>query len=296
MKPPPFDYYAPDTLDEALALMAQHGYGAKALAGGQSLVPPMNFRLAAPSVLVDLNRIPDLSYIRLAPDGGLLIGAMTRHVQAEKNPKVADKHPLLHATMPNIGHPQIRNRGTLGGSIAHADPAAELPALMRAVQGRIKAQSARGSRWIPADDFFQGFFTTALAEDELITELHLPPLPAGSGWAIEEVARRHGDFALVGAFAILHLDGAGRCDHVRISLFGVGDGPMLATTAMGVLRGEKLDDEAIATAAEAAAQKDVDPPSDVHATASFRRHLVNVLVQRTLTQALARAAGQEVTA
>ena len=296
MKPPPFEYFAPSSLPEALELMAQHGYGAKALAGGQSLVPTMNFRLAAPSVLVDLNRIPDLSYIRTASDDGLLIGAMTRHVQAEKSPKVADKYPLLHATMPNIGHPQIRNRGTLGGSIAHADPAAELPALLRAVQGRVKAQSARGSRWIPADDFFQGFFTTALAEDELITELHLPPLPTGSGWAIEEVARRHGDFALVGAFAVLRVDGAGRCDHVRISLFGVGDGPMLAETAMGILRGEKLNDEAIATAAEAAAQKDVDPPSDVHATAAFRRHLVNVLVQRTLTQALARAAGQEVTA
>ncbi len=296
MKPPPFDYYAPDTLDEALALMARHGYGAKALAGGQSLVPTMNFRLAAPSVLVDLNRIPDLSYIRTASDGGLLIGPMTRHVQVEKSPKVADTYPLLHATMPKIAHPQIRNRGTFGGSIAHADPAAELPALLRAVGGRVKVQNARGSRWVPADDFFQGFFTTALAEDELVTEIHLPPLPAGSGWAVEEVSRRHGDFALVGVFTILGLDASGRCEHVRISMFGVGDGPMLAQTAMGILRGEKLNDEAIATAAEAAAQKDVDPPSDVHATAAFRRHLVHVLVKRTLTQALARAAGQEVKA
>jgi len=296
MKPPPFEYYAPTSLDEALALMAQHGYGAKALAGGQSLVPTMNFRLAAPSVLVDLNRIPELGYIRPASDGGLLIGAMTRHVQVEKSPKVADKYPLLHATMPKIAHPQIRNRGTFGGSIAHADPAAELPALLRAVGGRIKAQSTRGSRWIPADDFFQGFFTTALAEDELITEVHLPALPAGSGWAVEEVSRRHGDFALVGVMAVVSLDASGRCDQARIALFGVGDGPMLASTAMGVLRGERLTDEAIAAAAEAASQKDVDPPSDVHATAAFRRHLVNVLVQRTLTQAIARATGQEVTA
>ena len=296
MKPPPFDYYAPETLDEALALMAQHGYGAKALAGGQSLVPTMNFRLAAPSVLVDLNRIPDLGYIRPASDGGLLIGAMTRHAQVEKSPKVADKYPLLHATMPKIAHPQIRNRGTFGGSIAHADPAAELPALLRAVGGRVKAQNARGSRWIDADDFFTGFFTTALAEDELVTEVHLPPLPAGSGWAVDEVTRRHGDFALVGVFSVVSLDASGRCDHVRISLFGVGDGPMLASTAMGVLRGEPLTEEAIAAAAEAAAQKDVDPPSDVHATAAFRRHLVNVLVKRTLTQAAARAQGQEVTA
>jgi carbon-monoxide dehydrogenase medium subunit len=296
MKPPPFDYYAPATLEEALDLMARHGYGAKALAGGQSLVPTMNFRLAAPSVLVDLNRIPDLGYIRPASDGGLLIGAMTRHVQVEKSPKVADIYPLLHATMPKIAHPQIRNRGTFGGSIAHADPAAELPALLRAVGGRVKAQSARGSRWIPADDFFQGFFTTALAEDELITEVHLPPLPANSGWAVEEVSRRHGDFALVGVMAVVGVDASGRCEQVRIALFGVGDGPMLASTAMGVLRGERLTEEAIATAAEAAAQKDVDPPSDVHATAAFRRHLVNVLVQRTLTQAFARATGQEVNA
>lgn len=296
MKPPPFDYYAPTTLDEALALMSQHGYGAKALAGGQSLVPTMNFRLAAPSVLIDLNRIPDLGYIRTASDGGLLIGAMTRHVQVEKSPKVLDKLPLLHATMPNIAHPQIRYRGTFGGSIAHADPAAELPALLRALGGKVKAQSTRGSRWIEADDFFTGFFSTALAEDELITEIHLPALPPRSGWAIEEMSRRHGDFALVGVFAVLTLDANGRCESSRIALFGVGDGPVLAETAMGVLRGERLTDEAIRAAAEAAAQKDVDPPSDVHATAAYRRHLVQVLTKRTLTQAIARATGQEVTA
>ncbi len=296
MKPPPFDYYAPTTLDEALALMSQHGYGAKALAGGQSLVPTMNFRLAAPSVLIDLNRIPDLGYIRSASDGGLLIGAMTRHVQVEKSPKVLDKLPLLHATMPKIAHPQIRYRGTFGGSIAHADPAAELPALLRALGGKVKAQSTRGSRWIEADNFFTGFFSTALAEDELITEIHLPALPPRSGWAIEEMSRRHGDFALVGVFAVLTLDANGRCDTSRIALFGVGDGPVLAETAMGVLRGEQLTDEAILAAANAAAQKDVDPPSDVHATAAYRRHLVQVLTKRTLTQAVARALGQEVTA
>ncbi len=296
MKPPPFDYYAPTALDEALALMSQHGYGAKALAGGQSLVPTMNFRLAAPSVLIDLNRIPDLGYIRSASDGGLLIGAMTRHVQVEKSPKVLDKLPLLHATMPKIAHPQIRYRGTFGGSIAHADPAAELPALLRALGGKVKAQSTRGSRWIEADSFFTGFFSTALAEDELITEIHLPALPPRSGWAIEEMSRRHGDFALVGVFAVLTLDANGRCDTSRIALFGVGDGPVLAETAMGVLRGEQLTDEAILAAANAAAQKDVDPPSDVHATAAYRRHLVQVLTKRTLTQAVARALGQEVTA
>jgi len=295
MKPPPFEYYAPATLPEALELMSQHGYGAKVLAGGQSLVPTMNFRLANPSVLIDLNRIPGLGGIQ-SWNGGLSIGAMTRHVQVEKSPKVLDKLPLLTATMPKIAHPQIRNRGTFGGSLAHADPAAELPALLRAVRGQVKAQSVRGERWIDADDFFVDFFTTALQPDEILTEVRLPGLPPRSGWAVDEVSRRHGDFALVGVTTVVRVNANGACEEARMVFFGVGDGPMLAETAAGVLRGEQPTDEAILAAAEAAAEKDVDPPSDVHATAAYRRHLVKVLAKRTLKQAFDRALGKEVSA
>ena len=293
MKPPPFKYHAPATLPEALDLMSQYGYDAKVLAGGQSLVPTMNFRLANPGVLIDLNRIPDLGYIR-SWNGGLSIGAMTRHVQVEKSPKVLDKLPLLHATMPHIAHPQIRNRGTFGGSLAHADPAAELPALLRAVRGQVKAQSARGERWIDADDFFVDFFTTALEPDEILTEVRLPGLAPNSGWAMDEISRRHGDFALVGVTTVVRVTASGACDEARMVFFGVGDGPMLAETAAGVLRGEQPTDDAILAAAEAAAQKDVDPPTDVHATAAYRRHLVKVLAKRTLRQAFDRALGKEV--
>jgi CO/xanthine dehydrogenase FAD-binding subunit len=295
MKPPPFKYHAPASLPEALDLMGQYGYDAKVLAGGQSLVPTMNFRLATPSVLIDLNRIPDLGYIRPWHDG-LSIGTMTRHVQVEKSPKVLDKLPLLYATMPKIAHPQIRNRGTIGGSLAHADPAAELPALLRAVRGQVKAQSARGERWIDADDFFVDFFTTALQPDEILTEVRLPGLGPNSGWAVDEISRRHGDFALVGVTTVVQVDASGACDEARMVFFGVGDGPMLAETAAGVLQGEKPTAEAILAAAEAAAEKDVDPPTDVHATTAYRRHLVKVLAQRTLAQAFARATGQEVSA
>jgi len=295
MKPPPFKYHAPASLPEALDLMGQYGYDAKVLAGGQSLVPTMNFRLATPSVLIDLNRIPDLGYIRPWHDG-LSIGTMTRHVQVEKSPKVLDKLPLLYATMPKIAHPQIRNRGTIGGSLAHADPAAELPALLRAMRGQIKAQSARGERWIDADDFFVDFFTTALQPDEILTEVRLPGLGPNSGWAVDEISRRHGDFALVGVTTVVQVDASGACDEARMVFFGVGDGPMLAETAAGVLQGEKPTAEAILAAAEAAAEKDVDPPTDVHATTAYRRHLVKVLAQRTLAQAFARATGQEVSA
>jgi len=293
MKPPPFKYHAPASLPEALDLMAQYGYDAKVLAGGQSLVPTMNFRLSNPSVLIDINRIPDMAGIQ-SWNGGLSIGALTRHVQVEKSPKVLDKLPLLTATMPKIAHPQIRNRGTFGGSLAHADPAAELPALLRAVKGQVKAQSAHGERWINADDFFVDFFTTALQPDEILTEVRLPGLAPRSGWAMDEVSRRHGDFALVGVITVVRVDANGVCEEARMVFFGVGDGPMLAETAAGVLRGEKSTAEAIQTAAEAAAEKDVDPPTDVHATALFRRHLVKVLAQRTLTQAFARATGKEV--
>ncbi len=293
MKPPPFAYHAPTTLDEALQLMAEHGYGAKALAGGQSLIATMNFRLSIPSVLIDLNRIRELDYIEPAAGGGLRVGAMTRHAQVEKSELAAERAPLVHDTMPLIAHPQIRNRGTFGGSIAHADPAAELPAILRALQGRVKAQSARGERWIDADDFFVGLFATALEPDEIVTEVQLPPMPAHSGWSVQEVARRHGDFALVAAFALLSLDDKGACRDVRLTFCGVGEGPALAPSAAAALKGQQPSEQAIKEAA-AAATNDVDPPGDVHASSQFRRHLVKILAERALSTAAARASGKEV--
>ncbi|HZE74314.1 MAG TPA: xanthine dehydrogenase family protein subunit M, partial [Gemmatimonadales bacterium] len=237
MKPAPFDYHRPDTADEALAILADLGGDAKPLAGGQSLVPAMNFRLARPAVLVDLNRIAPLAYIEESPDGGLLIGAMTRQRAAERSGRVARKAPLLFEALPWIAHPQIRNRGTMGGSLAHADPAAELPAVMVALDARFLLRSRTASRTVPAQDFYTGILTTVLGPDELLTEIRIPPRPARAGSAFIELARRHGDFALVGVAVDLALDQRGACASARIALLSVGDGPVLAAKAMAVLVG-----------------------------------------------------------
>lgn len=292
MKPAPFKYLAPRTLDEALAYLAEHGYDAKPLAGGQSLVPAMNFRLATPAVLVDLNRVDELFFIRPGEDGGLRIGAMTRQAQLERDALIAERAPLIKETMPYVAHPQIRNRGTYGGSLAHADPAAELPAVTVALNGRLRVQSQRGERWVPAEEFFVGLFTTVLEPDELLVEIALPPLPPRTGWAFAEVSRRHGDFALVGAAAVVTLDESGRCAAVRLVYTGVGEGPVLSSSAAHVLQGTVPDEQAIREAAHQAAQKDIAPISDIHASADFRRHLAEVLGRRALIQAVSRARGQ----
>ncbi len=289
MKPAPFKYYAPTTTEEALALLADHGYDAKVLAGGQSLVPTMNFRLAQPSVLVDLNRISELFYIRLGADGGLLIGTMTRQSRVEHDPLVAGRAPLVHEAMPYIAHPQIRNRGTFGGCIAHADPAAELPAISLALDARFRVRSRSGERWIPANEFFVGFFTTALEPDELLVEIALPPMPLRCGYSFQEVARRHGDYALVGVATTVTLDQQNRCQQARLVFLSVGDGPVEARQAEETLRGQIPSPELIRAAAEAAASADVDPSSDIHASADYRRHLVKVLARKTLAQAFERA-------
>lgn len=289
MKPPPFEYFAPTTAAEALALLAQHGYEAKPLAGGQSLIPTMNFRLAQPGILIDLNSISELAYIRPGDDGGLRIGAMTRQRQVERDPLVAERAPLIHETMPYIAHPQIRNRGTFGGSLAHADPAAELPAVTTALNARFCARSQRGDRWLPANEFFVSLFTTALEPDELLVEIALPPLPPRSGWAFTEMARRHGDYALVGVAAVITLDERDRCQAAKLVFLSVGDGPVEAQQAVQSLIGQTPTPEAIRAAAETAAQVDIAPNSDIHASAAFRRHLARVLAQRVLNQAVERA-------
>ena len=288
MKPAAFEYFAPATVDQALALLAAHGGEAKPLAGGQSLIPAMNFRLARPRALVDLNRIAELSYIRSAK-GGTTIGAMTRQRAVEQSDVVTRGAPLLAEAMPAIAHPQIRNRGTMGGSPAHADPSAELPAVMLALDAAFRARSVTGERTIPASEFFKGMLETALAPDELLVEIGLRPMPDRSGTAFLEVARRHGDYALVGIAVAVTLDGQGRCKAARIALLSVGDGPVLAVEAGKTLTGQVPSAEMVRAAADAAATRDVDPPSDIHASAAYRRRLVAVLTRRALGGAFERA-------
>ena len=291
MKPAPFKYHAPTSVEEAVGLLADYGYDAKILAGGQSLIPTMNFRLSQPSVLIDLNRIPDLGYITPTRDGGLRIGAMARHVAIEQSALVADVTPLISETMPWIAHPQIRNRGTFGGSIAHADPSAELPAVLLTLDGRVQATSQRGRRWIGADDFFVDLFTTALEPDEMLTEVAFGPMPARSGAAMREVSRRHGDFALVGVTVLVELDAGGACKDARMTYFSVGDGPVAAKQAVAALIGQKPTAEIIQAAADLAANADIPTPNaDIHATLEYRRHLISVLGRQALTLAFERAA------
>jgi aerobic carbon-monoxide dehydrogenase medium subunit len=289
MKPAPFEYFRPRSLDEALSLLAEHGGDAKALAGGQSLIPAMNFRLATPSVLVDLNALGELSYIK-DDSGGVTIGGMTRQRALERSTLISDRVPLVAETMPHIAHPAIRNRGTIGGSLAHADPAAELPAITLALNARLVVSSTSGAREVAADEFFIGLFTTAVQPGELLTEIRVPPAPARSGFAFQELSRRHGDFALVGVAAALQLDENGGCANARIALLSVGDRPMLAERASKALIGQMPSAQSIRAAADAAATQDIDPPSDIHASARYRRQLANVLTRRVLERAFQRAA------
>ena len=287
MKPPGFGYHRPASLPDALALLAAHA-GAKPLAGGQSLIPAMNFRLAAPAALVDLNQLSELAGITESADGGLAIGAMTRHSAVERSDLVRARAPLLSLAMPFIAHSPIRSRGTLGGSLAHADPAAELPAVMVALDARLAVESTRGSRVIPAEAFFTGLFATALEPGELITSIEIPPALSGSGAAFLELARRHGDYALVGIACVVTLEGARRVGSARIVLFSVGEGPVRAGAAERALAGSAGDETAVRAAAEAV-QQDIDPPSDIHAGAAYRRQLASVLTRRALAEAIRRA-------
>jgi carbon-monoxide dehydrogenase medium subunit len=295
MKPAGFEYHAPASLDEALALLERYGPDAKPLAGGQSLVPAMNFRLAQPAILIDLNRIESLAGIDLTPDGGLRIGAMTRQRAVERSPEVAARVPLLAETMPWVAHAPIRNRGTIGGNLAHADPASELPAVMVALGARLRLQSAHGERWIDAADFFLGLFTTALEAGELVTAIDLPPAAPRSGSAFLEVARRHGDYALAGVACSVTLDPERSCDTARAVLLGVSEGPVSVDTSAIVGTGAGTETEtgtgteAILDIAERVG-RDLDPPGDIHASPAYRRHLASVLIRRGLTLALARAA------
>ena len=289
MKPAPFKYIAPSTLKEALDIMTQHGYDDKLLAGGQSLVPVMNFRLTQPAIIVDLNKVSELSQFRKTERGGLRIGPMMRHSQLEHSQIVAEFAPLVHETMPHIAHPQIRNRGTIGGSLAHADPAAELPVIMVALQARFRLQKADGQRWVDAEDFYQALFTTSLEPEEILVEIAIPPMPRHTGYAFMEIARRHGDFAQAGAAALIKLDESGYCRQVRLVFLNVGEIPMVADTAVATMIGQLPSPSLIAETAMHAAQNEIDPTGDIHATAAYKRHLAYVLGKRAIQQAVTRA-------
>lgn len=285
MKPAPFEYHSPRTLDEALTLLDSFGGDAKPLAGGQSLIPAMNFRLATPSVLVDLNSIESLAYI--TPDTtGIRVGAMTRHRRVERDRDVAQLAPLVAQTLPYVAHPAIRTRGTIGGSLAHADPAAELPAAMLALNATFTVRSRERTRQVSAGEFFTGLFTTALEAGELLTEIAIPAPREGSHFAFDEIARRHGDYALAGVAAAVVLDEQGRCRDVRVALFSVGDRPILAEQVSRTLVGHVPSRDAIRAAAEDAARQDIDPPGDIHASSRYRRQLAAVLVRRVLQRAI----------
>ncbi len=286
MKPPPFEYRAPASLDEALTLLAQHGDEARLLAGGQSLVPLLAFRLARPRLLIDLNRLTELTTVEV--DGGLVLGAMVRDRVAERSELVRSHAPLLAEALPLIGHPAIRTRGTVGGSLAHADPAAELPAVVVALGAELLARSApHGARSIAASDFFMGYFTTALEPDEILTAIRFPKPPASAGACFAEVSRRHGDFAMVGAAAVLSLDG-GRVSEARLALTGVAGAPVRPRDAEQIVVGAEPGAEVFEEAADIATQG-LTPPSDVHATSAYRRRLARVLVRRALDAAARRA-------
>jgi len=289
MKPAPFRYARAGSLAEATALLAAEPGEAKLLAGGQSLVPLLNMRLARPAVLVDLNGVRELRGITPSPDGGLRIGALTRHTELATSAAVRERAPLLAEAARHVGHAAIRNRGTLGGSVAHADPAAELPAALVALDARLRVTGPRGARVIAAALFFRGLLATALETDEILTEVLVPA--AEPGWGFVEIARRPGDFALAGVAAILRVaPGApSRCEQVRLVGFGVGDRPLRLTGAERLLTGSALEPESAARAG-AAAGADCDPPGDVHGSAEYRRHLATVLTERALLQALPRLA------
>ncbi len=288
MKPPRFRYFAPQSVEEALALLAEHAGSGRVLAGGQSLVPLMNMRLARPSVLVDINGISELAYIKTW-DGGLAIGTLTRDATLERDSTAAGRLPLLVEAARCVGHPAIRNRSTVGGSIAQADPAAELPAVMVALNAEFEVRSRSGSRTIPAQDFFKDYLTTDLKEGELLTELRVPGLPPRAGSAFVEFSRREGDYALAGVAAVIALDENGTVADARLGLCSVGPAPVRAQAAEALLRGQRPENEAWAAAASAVVATLDNPLSDIHGSAEYRRHLAGVLTRQALATAAERA-------
>jgi aerobic carbon-monoxide dehydrogenase medium subunit len=285
MKLPAFDYACPATLAEAVALLASRDGDAKALAGGQSLVPMMAFRVASPSLLVDLGKLTDLRRIEIGKDG-VRLGAMVRWRDIEDDARLDAAHPLLKAAIAHVAHYQIRNRGTVGGSLAHADPAAEMPGLAVTCDAEIAVMGAGGPRTIAADKFFIAPLITALASDEIIVEVRLPAWPAERRWGFQEFSRRRGDFAMAAAAVFYDLDGAGKAKNAHIGAIGVGDRPVRLAAAEAEIDGKTVDTAACERAG-AAASASVDPQDDIHASGAYRRSLIGTMVERALLSACA---------
>lgn len=287
MKPPPFEYHAAASVDEAVALLAEHGDEAKILAGGQSLLPLLGIRLAKPEHLIDIGRIAELSQMTI--NGSVRIGAGVRQRTAERSAELSTANPLLAKAIPLIGHVPIRSRGTIGGSVAHADPAAELPAAMLLNNAEMVLRSTKGERVVAAADFFESFLVTATEPDELLVELRIPAFPTGAGASFREIVRRNGDFALVGAGAIVGLDaGTGTINDARLAFIGVAGTAVRSPEAEALLVGQAPSAELLAAAAQAAADA-IDPSSDIHATGAYRRHVARVLAGQVLQEAIADA-------
>jgi len=286
VKPPAFEYVAVASTEEAVAQLVAHGDDARILAGGQSLMPILNMRLATPGRLIDLNRVGALSYI-VERAGGVAIGAMTRQRTAERSELISAAVPLLAEALPWVGHSAIRNRGTVGGSVVHADPAAELPGVAVCLDARFTVRGEAGERTLAAREFFRGYLTTALAPTELLTEVWFPSAPPGSGAAWIEFARRHGDYALVGVAAVVTLKGS-TVRQASLAVIGVDGVPVRAVDAERLLIGVPLSAESMAAAAESV-RRTLEPHDDIHATAAYRRHLAGILVVRALTRAGERA-------
>ncbi len=285
MKLPPFEYACPTTISEAVALLASHDGEAKPLAGGQSLVPMLAFRVAAPALLVDLRKLADLRQIRIA-DTGVTLGAMVRWRDILDDARLRSAHPLLVAAVEHVAHYQIRNRGTVGGSLAHADPAAEMPGIVVTCKARIAVVGKAGERVIAAGDFFQGPLMTALKPDEIITEIRFPAWPAQRRFGFQEFARRRGDFAMAAAALFYDEDDSRKMRNAHVGAIGVADTPLRLGAVEAVLNGQTLD-EAIIAKAEEAASASVDPSDDIHASGAYRKALIGVMVERALRDAAA---------
>jgi carbon-monoxide dehydrogenase medium subunit len=285
MKPSAFEYRSPATLAEAVSLLQSGNGRAKVISGGQSLMPMMAFRLAVPELLVDLKHIPDLNVIRIADDG-VHLGAKVRWCDIASDARLAKAHPLLAEAITHVAHYQIRNRGTVGGSLAHADPSAEMPGIALTCDALLTIVGGSGTRIEKTSAFFTGPLQTTLESDEILTEVHLPPWPAARRWAFKEFARRKGDFAMAGIAFFYDLDSNGRATNTHIGAIGVSDCPIRLGAAESALNGNMVDDMTIAAVA-AAARAEIDPPSDIHAPAAYRRALVGTLLARGLRQSVA---------
>ncbi len=292
MKPAAFEYHRPESVEEALHRLGEHGDDAKILAGGQSLIPVMNFRLAQPAVLVDVNRLAELDHVSEEADGTLRLGALVRQARLEREAATARRAPLLAEAIPHVAHPQIRNRGTVGGSLAHADPAAELPSVMVALDARFRLGRAGdehgGERWVAAADFYRGLFTTALEPEEMLLEVEIPPWPGNAGACFLEAARRHGDYAMAGVAVRTAVDGDGRLEPSRLVFLSVGDGPV--EVEAGRTTGGELPSPELFAAVARSAAAELETAGDIHASAEYRRHLAEVLARRALGTAAERAA------